>query len=320
MYNTQTTNYYASGLEMEYSASSDFSDRDGASKNTYLYNGKEMDRMHGLNMYDYGARGYDPALASWTTVDPLAEKRPWISTYVYCSGNPINRVDPDGKFDVEKYDDTQLAGMELNRKDYDNFVSIVNNLSSIADDNAVDVMSQSTGFEKEKVSQDIQKKQGPKIEITMDRSKLNPDDGARGDKNGIYVNPKMIKYLGQLLNDRSGDNEASIQNQVVYLAMTIFHEYGHYGDQNSNNGFNTGQWTGTPENKVFYDFPNCKDKGSQRWDVTKTGHRGIDIENLGFKMPTSIMNTKNGLIEGVDDRIGLDRKLRAYYFNKLFKK
>jgi RHS repeat-associated protein len=102
MYNTQTTNYYASGLEMEYSTSSDFSDSDGASKNTYLYNGKEMDRMHGLNMYDYGARGYDPALASWTTVDPLAEKYYSVSPYAFCLNNPVRFTDSDGReVDIE---------------------------------------------------------------------------------------------------------------------------------------------------------------------------------------------------------------------------
>ena len=40
----------------------------------YKYNGKELDPMHGLNTYDYGARQYDPILARWDRVDPLAEK------------------------------------------------------------------------------------------------------------------------------------------------------------------------------------------------------------------------------------------------------
>lgn len=33
------------------------------------------------------------------TVDPLAEKFPWQSPYVYCSNNPVNRIDPDGRAD-----------------------------------------------------------------------------------------------------------------------------------------------------------------------------------------------------------------------------
>lgn len=40
-----------------------------------LKNGKELDLMHGLNTYDYGARQYDPILAKWDRVDPLAENK-----------------------------------------------------------------------------------------------------------------------------------------------------------------------------------------------------------------------------------------------------
>ena len=36
-------------------------------------------------------------MPSWHTVDPLAKKYYWISPYVYCTNNPVNAVDPDGK-------------------------------------------------------------------------------------------------------------------------------------------------------------------------------------------------------------------------------
>ena len=63
----------------------------------YKYNGKELDRMLGLDWYDYGARHYDGALTMWGTVDPLCEKYYGISPYVYCGNNPINAFDPDGR-------------------------------------------------------------------------------------------------------------------------------------------------------------------------------------------------------------------------------
>ena len=63
----------------------------------YKYNGKELDREFGLDMYDYGARHYDAALGRWFTVDPLAEKYYFISSYVYATNNPVNVIDPDGK-------------------------------------------------------------------------------------------------------------------------------------------------------------------------------------------------------------------------------
>lgn len=63
----------------------------------YKYNGKELDRTFGHNMYDYGARWQDPYLGLFTTIDPLAEKYYHVSPYAYCANNPVNAVDPDGR-------------------------------------------------------------------------------------------------------------------------------------------------------------------------------------------------------------------------------
>ena len=67
------------------------------SNQNYKYNSKELDRMHGLDWYDYGARHYDMALGRFTTMDPLVEKCYWISSYTYCLNNPANLIDPDGR-------------------------------------------------------------------------------------------------------------------------------------------------------------------------------------------------------------------------------
>ena len=45
----------------------------GRGTQPYKYNGKELDRMHGLDWYDYSARYYDAVLGRWMCVDPLAE-------------------------------------------------------------------------------------------------------------------------------------------------------------------------------------------------------------------------------------------------------
>jgi RHS repeat-associated protein len=65
-------------------------------KQPYKFGGKEYETMHGLNLYDFEARPYDPILGRFLTPDPLAEKCPWINPYAYCGNNPINRVDPTG--------------------------------------------------------------------------------------------------------------------------------------------------------------------------------------------------------------------------------
>ena len=49
-----------------------------------------------LPLLDYRARMYDPVIARWMSVDPLAEKYYSITPYGYCAGNPVNVVDPNG--------------------------------------------------------------------------------------------------------------------------------------------------------------------------------------------------------------------------------
>ena len=60
-----------------------------------LFGNKEFEDRHGLNIYDFGARNL--AANAWTTPDPFAEKFYPLSPYSYCGGDPINRVDRDGK-------------------------------------------------------------------------------------------------------------------------------------------------------------------------------------------------------------------------------
>ena len=60
----------------------------------WKFNGKELDSETGL--YYYGARYYDSRLSMWYGVDAIAEKYTSVGGYVYCAGNPVKLVDPDG--------------------------------------------------------------------------------------------------------------------------------------------------------------------------------------------------------------------------------
>ena len=62
----------------------------------YKYNGKELDRMHGLDWYDYGARHMAPDASRFTTIDPMAEKYYNMSPYAYCGNNPVSYIDEHG--------------------------------------------------------------------------------------------------------------------------------------------------------------------------------------------------------------------------------
>ena len=92
---TQKNHYYPFGTA--------FADKyDNGTNQPYKYNGKELDGMHQLNLYDYSARYYESALGRFTSVDPLAEKYYSISPYVYVMNNPLKFIDPDGR-DIKIY-------------------------------------------------------------------------------------------------------------------------------------------------------------------------------------------------------------------------
>ena len=77
-----------------------------------LFIGKELDKMHGLNWYDFGARMYDPTLGRFMTMDPLAEKYYPYSPYNYCLDNPVKNIDPDGRA-VETGWDVFNVGLDI---------------------------------------------------------------------------------------------------------------------------------------------------------------------------------------------------------------
>ena len=51
-----------------------FAESTGGEMQAFKYNGKELDRMCGLNWYDHGARHNDAAIGRWYCIDTLAEK------------------------------------------------------------------------------------------------------------------------------------------------------------------------------------------------------------------------------------------------------
>jgi len=71
----------------------------GVKAQPYKLTTKELEKKFDLNLYDFGARGYDMDGSRWYTPDALAEKHYNISPYAYCGNNPTNRIDPTGNTD-----------------------------------------------------------------------------------------------------------------------------------------------------------------------------------------------------------------------------
>ena len=128
--------------------------------------------------FDYfGARYYDSDISIWLSVVPiaigtLADKYPSMSPYMYCAGNPVMLVDPDGK-EFEDPDDEILA-----RKSYDRAsLEIFENNCRIRE-----LKKNRKNLSKEEKSELKEKKRMVKI---LERHKKNLEE---------MINTKKIKY------------------------------------------------------------------------------------------------------------------------------
>lgn len=87
-YADQSLEYYPSGVLFDRSTEKE--------RQPYMFGGKELVSMHGLNEYDFTGRWQYSIIPSFTSMDPLCEKYYSVSPYVYCLDNPLKYVDPDG--------------------------------------------------------------------------------------------------------------------------------------------------------------------------------------------------------------------------------
>ena len=112
----QVVHYYPFGGQ--------FGDGTAPSLQQYKFTGKELDNALDAHLYDFGARSYDPALMRWTTPDPLMDKYPAWSPYVYCANSPTWIVDPNGKSTWVKEINGQyvIFDGDINDNDYNIYI------------------------------------------------------------------------------------------------------------------------------------------------------------------------------------------------------
>lgn len=102
----QYTEYYPYGLPFATSSTPD--------ANRRKYGAKELTPDLGLNAYDFEARTLTPAFPMFSQPDLLAEKYYPLSPYLYCAGNPVNLVDPNGMEGIRYENDKGEKVIECN--------------------------------------------------------------------------------------------------------------------------------------------------------------------------------------------------------------
>ena len=84
----QSTAYYPSGVPLTPNSLTP--------QTIKLHTGKDFFDLQGAGWYDNQARYYDCLIPTFKSIDPLAEKYPWLSPYNHCANNPLKFIDPDG--------------------------------------------------------------------------------------------------------------------------------------------------------------------------------------------------------------------------------
>jgi RHS repeat-associated protein len=85
-----------------------------------IWNREKQSKTH-VNLYDYGARYYDPQIARWTTQDPMIEKHYEWTSYAYVYNNPISFFDPFGLDSAQRAQAVNKALEYVNKNPGDSY-------------------------------------------------------------------------------------------------------------------------------------------------------------------------------------------------------
>ncbi len=225
-----THDYYPFGMEWN------------AGSYQYTYNGKERNDELGLDWLDYGARMYDPTIARWVQVDPMAELTPNWTPYRYGFNNPIRYHDPTGLFEI----DEQTANDHPELVEY--LKGLVDFWKNQSDDFKNEFMEKS-GLTNDEVVEMLTYGQGPKLSvenIDNDKRKANGVTLAGKDEDGNLINAndgkghiKIDDDVIALFEQGRKDPDPDVAKVTdLLLESTLFHESTHYGNLKTDNSGN----------------------------------------------------------------------------------
>ena len=97
----ERNNYYPYGMLI--SGASTVSADAPAGVQPLKHTSKELDRLFGLDYYDFTARYYDPSRCEFLTPDPLTEDNSHLGPTTFCASSPLHYSDPTGLNPIFNY-------------------------------------------------------------------------------------------------------------------------------------------------------------------------------------------------------------------------
>jgi RHS repeat-associated protein len=231
----------------------------------YTFSGKEKDDE---TQYSYfGARYYDSDLSVWLSVDPLADKYPTMSPFMYCAGNPVVLVDPDGLSSIIPPTKGMYDKNEISPEAQQRFEAILHNLPTFLENkDFVNAFTQTTGLSEAELQTFLTYNTGPTLTIGPGT------DCHANNKDNFTFGADIINYLGSLTENDCNE----IYEQSFGMGLVLIDELTHCGDMKFNNNKTGTGVTGTPP-------------GEQNWHYSPNNHRGGDPKIFGFGVTTSTM-------------------------------
>ena len=183
------------------------------------YTSKELDRFNRLDLYDFGARPYDPTRCAFLTHDPVAEDDPATGPTVFCAANPVRFTDPTG-MDYTPTIDHNNKTITIEAA----FVYSGNSDLKMSLGNVINKWNQMSDLFQYKT------KEGEIYNIIFHFSSTEDESIAFNDVQMVEQNhPKIVKARneGRDVPGISNINQMGIRKDFIYNLSVIAHEMGH---------------------------------------------------------------------------------------------
>ncbi len=227
----------------------------------YKFTGKERDTETNLDYF--GARYYTSDESIWLSVDGLSDKYPSLSPYMYCAGNPVRLIDPDGNASIIPPTAEEYAKFNISPETQKRFDAILHNIESFKNNETfMNAFTNTTGLTTEQATEFLTYGKGPKVDLVSGNWANSTDYINKGY---FTFGVDMINYLGSI----SSENIDQMGEQAFGIAMVLTDELSHCGDMKTNKSANS---TGN----------NFNNPGKQNWKFSPTLHRGDDARFFSF--------------------------------------